>query len=112
MTMNRIKELRELRGESQGDLARVLNISQPALSKWESEQTDPDIEGLITIANRYKVSIDYLLGVHPNEKTRIGQHKAALREYLSKKFNRVYSDEDIDTVDKILELLEKYREDL
>lgn len=59
----RIKELREEKRESQQKLAMILNVSQAMISRYELEQTFPDIPTIIHIAQHYCVSIDYLLGV-------------------------------------------------
>lgn len=70
--MNNLAEnLKRLRKESkltQTELAKKLNVSFQAVSKWENEQTFPDIMLLEKIANLFEVSIDSLLGYTPREK--------------------------------------------
>ena len=55
-----IKLLREKRGLSQNELAKILNVTAQAVSKWESDQTNPDIETLPKLASYFGVSIDDL----------------------------------------------------
>lgn len=62
MKGTRLKELREQKGETQAQLADVLDVSQQAVGKWELDKASPDDNMLIKIANHYGVSIDYLLG--------------------------------------------------
>lgn len=62
MKGTRLKELREQKGETQAQLADVLDVSQQAVGKWELDKASPDDKMLIKIANHYGVSIDYLLG--------------------------------------------------
>lgn len=107
--MDALKWLRDEKEENQQDLAELLKVSQSAIGKWERGENEPGIENLIKLADHYNVSIDYLVG-RSNIKQKHPSIDHLLKEYLTRKFNRVYSDEDIDTVDKILELLEKYRE--
>lgn len=57
----RIKQLRRRRGISQEDLANALNVSRQAVSKWESGQTQPELEKLLTLSEFFQVSADYLL---------------------------------------------------
>lgn len=57
-----IRELRKNKGITQEQLAEVLEVSTPAISKWESCQTNPDISILPIIARFFNVSIDFLLG--------------------------------------------------
>ena len=59
----RLKELREDKKETQQQLAMLLNVSQTMISRYELGESLPDIETLITIAQHYYVSVDYLLGV-------------------------------------------------
>lgn len=58
---NRIRELRKAKGSSQEELAQYLGVSRQAISKWESEQSLPDIDKIISLSNFFEVSTDYLL---------------------------------------------------
>jgi len=58
----RIKSLRLEKGITQDKLATYLNLSYQAISKWENDETQPDISLLVPIANYFDVSLDYLLG--------------------------------------------------
>lgn len=60
--MFRLKELRVERGMSQLELAMDLNMNQNTISRYEREQRQADYQTLITFADYFKVSIDYLLG--------------------------------------------------
>ena len=57
----RIKDLRELRGLTQKDLADTLSFSDKVISKWENGISDPDVETLIAISQLFNVTLDYLL---------------------------------------------------
>ncbi len=57
----RIAALRKERGLKQDDLARVLEVSPQAVSKWETDQTCPDISLLPELAKLLGVSVDVLL---------------------------------------------------
>lgn len=54
--------LRKQRGISQDELAAVLNVSQQAVSKWETDAVEPDIRALCALADYYGVTVDYLVG--------------------------------------------------
>ena len=56
-----IRQLRQKAGISQEALAGVLGISVQAVSKWENEQSYPDIGFLPQIAAYFHVTTDYLL---------------------------------------------------
>jgi transcriptional regulator with XRE-family HTH domain len=63
----KIKILREERGLSQKQLADKLNISRPAVTKYERDEREPNYDILLKLADYFGVSTDFLLG-KTNEK--------------------------------------------
>ena len=59
----RLKELREDLDIKQKDIAEYLHIKQNTYSQYENEQRQFPIDVLIKLAEYYKVSTDYILGV-------------------------------------------------
>ena len=57
-----IKRLRQAKNITQERLAEYLNISAPAISKWERGETLPDITMIVPLASYFNVSSDELLG--------------------------------------------------
>lgn len=47
----RIQHLRKSRGMSQEELAEKIGVSRQAVSKWESEQSMPDLEKVILLSD-------------------------------------------------------------
>lgn len=65
---DRIQTLRKTKGLSQEQLADAIGVSRQAVSKWESEQTTPDLEKIILMSEIFEVTTDYLLkGIEPIE---------------------------------------------
>lgn len=58
---NRIAMLRRQRGLKQEELARMLDVSPQAVSKWENDQSCPDISLLPRLAAILGISVDALL---------------------------------------------------
>ena len=58
----RLKELREQRGYSQDELAKLLNTSRSRIGMYEQGRRQPDFEMQETIADLFNVTIDYLFG--------------------------------------------------
>lgn len=56
----RITELRNERNISQAQLARLLNVSRQAVSKWENDLTAPDTLNLIRISDVLDTDVEYL----------------------------------------------------
>jgi len=57
----KIQVLRKQKGMTQDQLADMLNVSRQAVSKWETNESQPDIERLIEIGNLFNVSVDFLI---------------------------------------------------
>lgn len=58
----RLKELRRKHKVNQTVLADLLHVSQRQISYYESAQDTPSLSSLITIADYFNVSLDYLVG--------------------------------------------------
>lgn len=82
--MGNFLELRKEKGLSQIGLAKILNVDQTTISKWEKGKALPDAHMLLRLSELYDVSIDYLLGnstyYYPD---RVSQFSADEREILS-----------------------------
>ncbi len=62
----RILTLRKQKGISQEELANIIGVSRQSVSKWESEQSTPDIEKIILLSEFFGVTTDYILkGIEP-----------------------------------------------
>ncbi|MBE6752938.1 MAG: helix-turn-helix transcriptional regulator [Ruminococcaceae bacterium] len=73
---DRIQYLRKQRGLSQEELADKIGVSRQTVSKWESEQSTPDLDKIIIISDLFEVTTDYILkGIEPVSTT----SKATLR---------------------------------
>ena len=57
----KIQALRKQHRMSQEQLADALNISRQAVSKWETNESQPDIDRLTEISSLFNVSTDYLI---------------------------------------------------
>ena len=56
----RIVQLRNDKGVSQGQLAQILGVSRQAISKWENDQSSPDTLHLIKLADALDTEVEYL----------------------------------------------------
>lgn len=87
---NRIRDLREDRDLRQSDLAKATGIDQRTISNYETGKTAPDAYALITLADFFNVSIDYLVGRTQHDfsssekKTRLIEQMQKLLEELKK----------------------------
>lgn len=60
---NKLKELRINAGYTQTEVAKKIKVSPPIISNYESGIKSPSLESLIALAQLYKCSTDYLLGL-------------------------------------------------
>ena len=57
-----IKNLREKHNLTQDELAEHLMVTRQAISRWETEETEPNTEMLKLLSKEFNVSINTLLG--------------------------------------------------
>jgi len=71
MVGKNIKKHRENKKMTQDDLAAKLDVTRQAISNWETEKTQPDIETLQKIAQILEVSIEEIIYGTKRETTTI-----------------------------------------
>lgn len=56
----RLKDLRQAKGLTQKQLAKILKVSGNAVHCWECDKQEPSMTMLLTISELFDVSLDYL----------------------------------------------------
>ena len=74
---NYIYEKRKLSGLSQSQVARLLGVTDKAVSKWENGKAKPTIETLRKMSKLYQISIEELLQMR-EEKREMAIHKIVI----------------------------------
>lgn len=59
---SRIKALRKERGLKQSEMAKILGLKERSYQCYEYHERYPDVPGLVSIADFFDVSLDYLMG--------------------------------------------------
>ena len=78
---DRIQSLRKAKGMSQEELADAIGVSRQAVSKWESEQTTPDLDKIVVMSDVFEVTTDYLLkGIECSTKKFLQRRTASVRK--------------------------------
>lgn len=76
--MNRIRELRELRGWKQEDLGQKLNVGKGAISRYEGEKRQLDPTAIHALCDLFGCTADYLLGRSASPRPVISPEDAAV----------------------------------
>lgn len=58
---HRLYDLRKRAGLSQEELANLLGVTRQAVQKWEAGTSRPDMDNLLSLANYFNVSLDWLV---------------------------------------------------
>lgn len=83
MTMaERIQAVRKSKGLSQEELANIIGVSRQAVSKWESGQSVPDLDKVVTMSDCFGVTTDYLL-------KGLDHHRAAVDDGRKQTLSRI-----------------------
>jgi len=64
---DRIKQLREVKGISQSELAEVLNVGRETVARWENGTRDIKANSIIDLSNYFGVTSDFVLGLSKNQ---------------------------------------------
>lgn len=56
-----LQKLRKQKGWSQEELAERLELTRQTVSKWELEQSTPDLDYIVALCDLFQVSADYLI---------------------------------------------------
>lgn len=84
----KIIKLRKEQGLSQEEFGNKINVSRQAVSKWESEQTKPDIDKIKEIAKLFNVTYDYLLNDEIDEVINVSKESEENQNKKVKKKNK------------------------
>jgi len=76
-----ISELRKKNNYSQEKLAELLCVSRQAVTKWEADESIPELSKLIALADLFDVSLDRLVGRKETD-------YAALKERITELSNK------------------------
>lgn len=98
----RIYELRDSHHLSQGELAEKLDVSRQTISKWENDQSIPELDKLIALSDIFSVTVDYIArGIKReqedtnNDKTKPFEEKESLPVMIkidpNKKYTKTFS---------------------
>lgn len=82
----RFQRLRKAANFTQEDVAKRLNISAQAVSKWENDISAPDISALTDIADMFGVTTDVLLGKSADEATFVPDAKKDIDSLMFRVF--------------------------
>lgn len=83
MICDKIRELRELSGYSQSELARKLDITRSSVNAWEMGLSTPTTQYVVALANLFHVSTDFLLGIDSDM-------NISLAKYSSEEIELIY----------------------
>lgn len=96
----RLRSAREdLRGLSQGDLAKKTGLQPAAISHFETGRRKASFNNLRKLAKALNVTIDYLLG-RSDSSTAHGENAAKLARHVEN-----FSSEDMDLAENFLKML-------
>ncbi len=83
-----LKKLRNELGISQQYLADKIGVSQQSINKYENHGVEPDITTLISIADFFNVTVDYLIG-RTSDKSNTSDKLTEPERYLIREYKKL-----------------------
>ena len=102
--MIRLKQLRTENDVSQSDIAKLLDVTRQAYSRYERGDREPDLEMLCKLADYYGVTVDYLIG--HESKSIMDRPDSAIAENFIREFGNLFSDETFQSYVKLYKLMD------
>lgn len=84
MVRDKIKELREMAGYSQSQLAKKLDVTRSSVNAWEMGLSTPTTQYIVALGKLFHVSTDYILGTDTGL-------SISLAGYNEEEINLIYS---------------------
>lgn len=81
-TGGRISAARKAKNLTQEQLAELMNVTRQSISRWESDQTYPEMEKIVRLAEILEVDCDYLLNENAEVKSPEKVKKTAITRLL------------------------------
>lgn len=117
--MNRLKELRQKKGDTQEEVAKAMGVTRRGYQKWENEESQIKPDKAQQLAEYFGVSVGHLLGYEDNfiETVKELSQKDGSDEAFFKAFRAYYELKIADGRENLLTLkdedfLNKYREEI
>lgn len=84
----RIAQIRKEQGLSQEGFGETLGVSRQSISKWEADQSIPDVEKLIAISRLYGVSVGWILGTEEDRTApgELSEEQLKMVEMIAEKY--------------------------
>lgn len=100
-----IKRLRRQKGITQETLADRMHVSTAAVSKWERNETFPDIAMVIPLASYFGVSTDELLGLDT------AKNEEKIKEYIAESNRLASLGKELDRFELIVKAYNEFPND-
>ena len=85
--MTRLKALRKNRNETQSEIAACLGVTRGAYANIENGRREPEYAALLTLADHFGVTVDYLLNHETPESP--GTEETVARDEVERKIIRI-----------------------
>ena len=91
--MNRLKELRQKKGDTQEDVAKVMGVTRRGYQKWENGESQIKPEKARQLADYFGVNVAFLLGFEDKQNI--------LKIIQSNEFKKLLNDIDIEKINEL-----------
>lgn len=103
--MKKLRELRKQYGIKMKDIAQMINVSESAISQYETGKREPDFHTLRALAEYFNVTTDYLLDCNSESDTSAQANKNNIVAIArgGERVEYILSDDDTELIKKLLD---------
>lgn len=102
--MIRLKQLRTENDVSQSDIAKLLDVTRQAYSRYEREERELGYDMLCKLADYFNVSVDYLIGHDSNAV--MDRPDSAIAENFMREFGELFSDDTFQSYARVYKMMD------
>ena len=92
--MFKLKEIREYEDYSLAEIAQKIHVSKSSYADWESARAVIPLKHMVSLANVYHISLDYLFGLTDLKQYKNSKIMSKVAQTIENEINKFFKDKE------------------